>query len=90
MHAKLEDWKNGWYGIRLALSPDEIDDLIESLQSIKADPEHHFHLSSDYKANGGLGDIEVSMKEASQPDNLFISGMSLAPGTEIHLADPKD
>ena len=83
MNAELEDWKNGWHGLRLALTHEEIDKIVRLLQSIQADPEQHFHLSSDYKADGGLGDIEVSLKDASQPDNLFIWGVAQPPGATI-------
>lgn len=85
MNADLEDWKNGWHGLKLAIAPQEIDRLIELLQAIKSDPEEHFHVSSDYKANGGLGDIEVYIKDATQPDNLFLSGVALGPGAEISV-----
>lgn len=83
MRAKLEDWKNGWFGIELAISPPEIDRLITLLQELKADPEQHFHISSDYKDSGGLGDIEVFIKSDIEPNNLFLSSIALEPGDEI-------
>ena len=49
MNVELEDWKNGWYGIRLAMSPHELDRLVQLLHAVKADPEQHFHVSSGYK-----------------------------------------
>ncbi len=49
--------KNGWYGVALEVTSDEVDQLIELLKQIKADPEQLFHLSSDYKGAGGIGDL---------------------------------
>jgi hypothetical protein len=83
MHTSIEDWKNGWFGVKLAMAPEEIDRLIELLRAVKADSDQHFHVSSDYKAVGGLGDVELSVKEPSQSHNLFLSGLALAPGDEI-------
>ena len=34
MRTELKDWKNGWYGVQLALSTGEIDELIERLQVV--------------------------------------------------------
>jgi hypothetical protein len=53
------------------------------LQELKADPEQHFHISSDYKGTGGVGDIEVFVKPDDSPDNLFLSSTALQPGDEI-------
>jgi len=83
MYSKLEDWKNDFFGIELGLSLNEIDELIELLQMIKADKEQHFHISSDYKGKGGIGDIVISQKYEGQKDNIFISGKALAPSEEI-------
>ena len=83
MHASLEDWKNNWFGLSLELNPQEIGRLIVLLQELKADPEQHFHIASDYKAEGGLGDIEVSVNLNAKPDTLFMSSVALAPGNEI-------
>jgi hypothetical protein len=83
MRAKLNDWKNGWYGIELSLDQDEIDDLIKLLQMIKADPEQHFHISSDYKEAGGLGDIEISRRTDEQKSNMSLSGRAMSAGEEI-------
>ena len=83
MYLKLEDWKNDFFGIELGLSLNEIDELIELLQMIKADDEQHFHISSDYKGKGGIGDIVISQRYEGQKDNIFISGKALAPGEEV-------
>ena len=69
-------------GIGLA----EIDHLIELLRELKADPQQHFHIGSDYKAPGGLGDIEVYVKQADELDNLFFSSLAFAPGDDVGAA----
>ena len=79
MNAALEDWKNGWSGLRLALSAAEIDHLIELLVELKADPSQHFHVSSDYRDSGGLGDIEISVLSPSEPHNMRLSSLALYP-----------
>ena len=83
MHSSIEDWKNGWQGIELALAPEEIDKLIELLKMLKADHEQHFHISSDYKESGGIGEITISVKNTLQTHNIFLSGLALEPGDEI-------
>ena len=83
MNAKLDDWENGWFGIELGLDLNEIDSLIALLQMIKNDPEQHFHISSEYKGEGGIGDIEVYVKEEKAENNLNLFGKALAPGEEI-------
>lgn len=83
MKATMEDWKNGWFGLRIGLSPQEIDTLIDNLSMLKTDPDQHFHMSSNYKGKGGVGDIEISRKEADEADNMSIGGKALTPGSEI-------
>ena len=83
MRGEIENWNNGWYGVSLGLSIAEIDRLIELLTNIRNDPEQHFHISSDYVGSGGLGDIEVSIAEASSISNMSVSSLALAPGDTI-------
>ncbi len=83
MRVTLNDWKNGWFGIELAMGTLEIDELIALLQDLKADPDQHFHITSDYKASGGVGDIQIFVKSNGESDNLFLSSTALEPGTEI-------
>jgi hypothetical protein len=86
MRGEIEDWKNEWYGIRLGLAVPEIDRLIALLTELRDDPEQHFHISSDYSAGGGLGDIEIYVAEADVPHNLKLSGVALAPSSELPAA----
>jgi hypothetical protein len=83
MHSKLEDWKNGWFGVQLGLKKDEIDRVIALLQMLKDEPDQHFHLSSDYKESSGLGDIEVFVQPANQISNMESLGRAIAPGEHI-------
>jgi hypothetical protein len=83
MHAQLEDWKNGWYGLELRLSRAEIDSLTRSLELLKKDPDQHFHISSDYAGAGGIGDILICRKGDAEPDNMLIGSVALPPGTSI-------
>jgi hypothetical protein len=87
MHSGIEDWKNGWYRLRIGLSEPEIDKLIENLKTLKQDPGQHFHLSSDGKGKGGLGDIEISRQADNEVDNTIIFGQALLPGAEIEMSD---
>jgi hypothetical protein len=79
MRAKLNDWNNGWLGIELGIPSSEIDHLVALLQNIKSNPEQHFHLSSDYRGDGGLGDIEIYIQADDEISNLKLSGLALAP-----------
>lgn len=77
MRTKLSDWKNGWYGITLEVTSSEVDRLIELLKRIQADPEQHFHLSSEYKDEGGVGDIEISLQAHDSPSNMILFGTAM-------------
>jgi hypothetical protein len=84
MHTKLEDWKNGWFGVELGIAPDEIDSLIAQLTMLKNDRDQHFHISSDYKAAGGLGDIMIYVQSPDEASNMESpSSRALAPGDGI-------
>jgi hypothetical protein len=83
MHSSIEDWKNGWFGVDLALTSQEVDRLIELLQMLKTNPDQHFHMASDYKDAGGVGEITMYLKTAEQKHNIYLSGLALAPGNEI-------
>jgi hypothetical protein len=84
MRTELEDWKNGWYGVLLGISAEEINVLIERLQMLKAEPDQHFHLRSTYEGDGGLGDITIYVQDPAEPSNMeSIGGRALAPGETI-------
>jgi len=83
MHGEIENWNNGWYGVSLGLSIPEIDRLIALLTKIRSDSEQHFHISSNYAGEGGLGDLEFYVSEAGSPSNMQLSGVALAPGSHL-------
>lgn len=87
MRAQLEDWKNGWMGLELGISRDEIDELIRLLRMIQENPDQHFHITSDHEADGGLGDITLYLKEPGEEDNLSLGGRALAPGESTTGSD---
>ena len=79
MHAKTEQWKSGWFGVELGLSPEEIDRLIELLQMLKKEPDQHFHVSSDYKGSASIGDIMFYVQSVDEATNMLISGKAIPP-----------
>jgi hypothetical protein len=83
MRSELEDWGNGWHGLRLSIKPHEIEHLIGLLKRLQRDPEQHFHIASDYSATGGLGDIEISVATSQELGNMRFGGLALAPGTDV-------
>lgn len=78
MHLELEDFKTGWFKINIGLQKVEIDRLIELLRMLKKG-EEHFHFSSDYEGDKGVGDIEFYVKADEQPDNMGITGLNISP-----------
>ena len=83
MYVDMEDFETGWYGIGIGISREEIDRLIDLLRMIKSDPEQHFHISSEYKGQGGVGDIEVYVMDENQEHNMILMGKALGPGEEV-------
>jgi hypothetical protein len=88
MYAELESWSSGWYGLRLSLRSAEIERLISLLGTLQKDTEQHFHISPKYEGEPSLGDIEISVAGPSEPDNMWLSGLALAPCTELPPAGP--
>ena len=79
MYAELESWTSGWQGLRLNLRPPEIQRLIELLQYLQRDADQHFHISSNYSGQPGLGDIEIAVAAQSDSDNMWLSGLAIEP-----------
>ena len=81
MRTRLADWQNGWFGVELALSPEEIEALIGRLRMLQQEPDQHFHLTSTYQESGGLGDLMVYVQDPSEQSNMEpIGSKALAPG----------
>lgn len=74
MHVELKDFKTGWYGVLMKMQEKEIGTLITMLEKLRKREIGHFHFYSDYEAERGIGDIEVSMQGEQEPDNMFIDG----------------
>ncbi len=79
MNVEMDDFKTGWYGIAIGIKPDEIDMLIGRLISIKNKSNQHFHITSDYEGEGGIGDIEIYLSDENRKSNMFITGYDIAP-----------
>ena len=67
MKADIEDFKTGWYGITLGLNDAEIDQLINTLVALKKE-KTHFHFRSEFKGEGGIGDIELYHSQGDDTD----------------------
>lgn len=83
MIAEIEKWEEGWQGLALGLSIEEIDHFISLLQEIRNDNEQHFHIQSKWEGEAGLGDIEIYVKNKNQKDNMHFSSLAIEPGIEI-------
>ena len=83
MHTKLEDWKNGWFGLELGISANEIDRIIGLLQTLQREPDQHFHIGSDYKASGGLGDITLYVQSPDEASNMITFGKAIPPNRRL-------
>jgi hypothetical protein len=83
MLGELRDWKNGWHGVTLGIAAAEIPHLIAMLEMIRDDPDQHFHISSDCKGEGGIGDIEVYALSATARHNMSVSEPAMGPGDSI-------
>ncbi|MBI5747839.1 MAG: hypothetical protein HZA00_01850 [Nitrospinae bacterium] len=79
MHIELEKFKTGWYEIFIGIQEDEIDTLIENLRLLKTNKDQHFHISSDYEGEGGIGEIEFYVQEEDEESNMKITGLSISP-----------
>jgi hypothetical protein len=88
MHAKLEDWKNGWVGDKPGVALGELESLIAKLTMLKGEPDPHFHLASDFEGAVGVGDITIYVQTLNEPNNMETSSNALAPGTEIPDISP--
>jgi len=72
MKAEIEDFQTGWYGLSLGINKNDVDNLIERLIYIKNNSNEHFHISSNYDGEGGVGDIEFYILDENEEDNMII------------------
>ncbi|WP_201313101.1 hypothetical protein [Dyella sp. EPa41] len=80
MRASWEDWNNGWAEIEVSLSASDVDHLIALLQMIKANPDQHFHATSDFVGTGGIGQITFQIQQPDEPDNLSLGSRAMGEG----------
>lgn len=85
MRASLEDWNNCWTEVEVSLSASDIDRLIALLQMIKADPEQHFHATSDFVGAGGIGQITFQIQQSDETDNLSLGGRAMGEGESVGI-----
>lgn len=78
MFVTIENYKTGWYGISIGIGPNEIDLLINQLTRLKKDPDQHFHITSNYEEEGGIGDIEFYIQD-EEKSNMAITGTAISP-----------
>lgn len=84
MHASLEDWNNGWTEVQVSLSAADIDRLTALLQMIKADPDQHFHATSNFVGTGGIGQITFQIQQPDEADNLSLGGRAMGEGELVN------
>jgi len=71
MRTEIEDFGTGWFGLRIALSSSDVDELIGRLTHMRDHPDQHFHLSSTYDdGDGRVADVEFSMMGSSDLHNM--------------------
>jgi hypothetical protein len=78
MHAKLTDFRTGWYEIAIGLREEEIDILIALLQQLQKGIIHHAQAGGDYEGEGGIGDVTFYL-QTNDEDNLTILGPPIHP-----------
>jgi hypothetical protein len=85
MRALLEDWNNGWAEVEVGLSISDIDRLIALLEMMKAEPDQHFHATSDFVGAGGIGQITFQIQQLNETDNLSLGSRALGAGELVKL-----
>jgi hypothetical protein len=85
MRALLEDWNNGWAEVEVGLSIPDIDRLIALLEMMKAEPDQHFHATSDFVGAGGIGQITFQIQQPNETDNLSLGSRALGTGELVKL-----
>lgn len=89
MHARVEDWPENRFAVRLALTAEEIEPLLSNLRALRRDTSQHFHLSADGPEAERLGDIEISVAGPGEKHNMSMTRLALAPGTEVPDPEPR-
>lgn len=79
MNVTREDFESGWTDISIGLKPNEIDQLIALLQSLKEDPTTHFHIGSEFKDESRVSDIEFHLQHDDGKDNMMFFANPIYP-----------
>ena len=79
MRVEQDDFGTGWSQIHFGIKKDEIDCLIELLKVLKTDDSQHFHLSSSYEGENGIGDIEFYIQDVNEEDNIMLTSLAISP-----------
>jgi hypothetical protein len=62
MNIMVDRFPSGWIGLSIEMSVDEIDELVDRLNSLKEGRNTHFHIrSNEMDGEPGVADIEFSM-----------------------------
>ena len=80
MKVKLEDFGTGWFSATVGMTENDVDTLIENLQSLKAKKFEHFVVvnnSDDEKS--GLENIEFYLCTEEETSNASILGGDIKP-----------
>lgn len=74
MKSSIESFGTGWYGIHIRLDKNDIDKLIDYLQTLQQDDSYHFHLYSiamDTEPTG-IADIQFARLLENDKSNMDI------------------
>lgn len=73
MIGRVTNLETGWVSVSLAVRPDEVDKLIDTLRLLKDGEVSHFHLRcDDFEPETGLADVEVSLMGSTEVSNMSI------------------
>ena len=77
MRIIVESSTDRFIGLSLVFSPGDLDRLIADLNALKAEPDQHFHLSTDGN-DGPFVDLEISL-DSDGSTNAWKSGFAVEP-----------
>lgn len=77
MRLDLANNTETFFGVRIALKVGDLQRLIDQLQSLKAAPDQHFHLTAD--GDGVFLDLEVGVQGSDERSNAAMSGFAIEP-----------
>jgi hypothetical protein len=77
MRLDLENNSATFVGVRLALTADDLQRVIDQLQSLKASPHQHFHLTAD--GQSVFVDLDVGVQGEDERSNASITGFAIQP-----------